>query len=83
MANYPQLDNASGVWNIKEVYEAVMGGYWPVAGARGIFAAGGAPGNVDTIDYLQPKVIWDLRDLLIELYLVEEKHQRRLTLLIM
>ena len=29
MANYPQLDNASGVWNLREVYDAVMGGYWP------------------------------------------------------
>ena len=28
MANYPQLDNASGVWNLREVYDAVMGGYW-------------------------------------------------------
>ena len=25
----PQLDNASGVWNLREVYDAVMGGYWP------------------------------------------------------
>ena len=33
MANYPQLDNASGVWNLREVYDAVMGGYWPNAGA--------------------------------------------------
>ena len=29
MANYPQLDNARGVWNLREVYDAVMGGYWP------------------------------------------------------
>ena len=33
MANYPQLDNASGVWNLREVYDAVMGGYWPNHGA--------------------------------------------------
>ena len=62
MANYPQLDNASGVWNIKEVYEAVMGGYWPVAGARGIFAAGGAPGNVDTIDFITMASTGDAAD---------------------
>ena len=37
--NYPRLGNASGVWNIKEVTEAVLGGYWPNAGARGV--AGG------------------------------------------
>ena len=43
MANYPQLDNASGVWNLREVYDAVMGGYWPSHGARGLFA-GGNPG---------------------------------------
>ena len=40
MANYPQLDNASGVWNLREVYDAVVGGYWPNAGARGLFAGG-------------------------------------------
>ena len=37
MANYPQLDNASGVWNLREVYDAVMGGYWPNANAIGVF----------------------------------------------
>ena len=37
MANYPQLDNASGVWNLREVYDAVMGGYWPNANSRGLF----------------------------------------------
>jgi len=36
MANYPQLDNASGVWNLREVYDAVMGGYWPNANNRAI-----------------------------------------------
>ena len=41
MANYPQLDNASGVWNLREVYDAVMGGYWPNANSsRGLFAGG-------------------------------------------
>ena len=37
MANYPQLDNASGVWNLREVYDAVMGGYWPNANNKAIF----------------------------------------------
>ena len=40
MANYPQLDNARGVWNLREVYDAVMGGYWPNANAIGLFGGG-------------------------------------------
>ena len=40
MANYPQLDNTSGVWNLREVYDAVMGGYWPNANAVGLFGGG-------------------------------------------
>ena len=28
MANYPQLDDQVGVWKLKEVNDAVMGGYW-------------------------------------------------------
>ena len=34
--NYPRLGSASGVWNMKEVTDAVKGGYWPNAGARGV-----------------------------------------------
>ena len=30
----------AGVWNLREVYDAVMGGYWPNAGSRGVFAGG-------------------------------------------
>ena len=40
MANYPQLDNSSGVWNLREVYDAVMGGYWPNANNRATVAGG-------------------------------------------
>ena len=43
MANYPQLDNASGVWNLREVYDAVMGGYWPNANAIALVGCGNAP----------------------------------------
>ena len=43
MANYPQLDNASGVWNLREVYDAIMGGYWPNANNRAIVAGGFSP----------------------------------------
>ena len=45
MANYPQLDNASGVWNLREVYDAVMGGYWPNANNRAIVMGGFTPGQ--------------------------------------
>ena len=45
MANYPQLDNCSGVWNLREVYDAVMGGYWRNAGAKGIIAGGTSDNN--------------------------------------
>ena len=50
MANYPQLDNASGVWNLREVYDAVMGGYWPNANSIGLFSGGFNPGSVSTIN---------------------------------
>ena len=40
MANYPQLDNASGVWNLREVYDAVMGGYWPNSNSDALFGGG-------------------------------------------
>ena len=36
MANYPQLDDCSGVWTLKEVNDAVMGGYWRNASSIGI-----------------------------------------------
>ena len=50
MANYPQLDDCSGVWTLKEVNNAVMGGYWRVAGSIGLCGAGLAPGTAATID---------------------------------
>jgi hypothetical protein len=43
MANYPQLDDCSGVWTLKEVNDAVMGGYWREAGSRGVFGGGYTP----------------------------------------
>ncbi len=54
MANYPQLDNARGVWNMKEVYDAVMGGYWPNALSRGLFMGGehSPAGFENAIDYI-------------------------------
>ena len=46
MANYPQLDNASGVWKLREVYDAVMGGYWPNANVFALFHGGYTPGSI-------------------------------------
>ena len=41
MANYPQLDDCSGVWKLKDVNDAVMGGYWRVSsGNSGLFGGG-------------------------------------------
>jgi len=52
MANYPQLDDCSGVWTLKEVNDAVMGGYWREAGSRGVFQLGYAPSISNIIDYV-------------------------------
>ena len=52
MANYPQIDDCSGVWKLKEVNNAVMGGYWRQGGSRGIFAGGKTPDSVNTIDFI-------------------------------
>jgi len=53
MANYPQLDNARGVWNMKQVYDATMGGYWPnAAGGRAIYVGGATPSASDVIDFI-------------------------------
>ena len=52
MANYPQLDDCSGVWTLKEVNDAVMGGYWREAGSRGLTGGGATPSAVNTIDYV-------------------------------
>ena len=50
MANYPQLDNARGVWNLREVYDAVIGGYWPNHASRGLLQGGGSPSATTQID---------------------------------
>ena len=62
MPNYPQLDNARGVWNMKEVYDAVMGGYWPNALSRALIAGGEAPGVVNTIDKISMSSAGDAAD---------------------
>ena len=53
MANYPQLDNARGIWNMTEVYDAVMIGRWPnAAGGRAIYVGGATPSASDVIDFI-------------------------------
>ena len=53
MANYPQLDDCSGVWKLKDVNSAVMGGYWRNGGSRALFAGGFVPGYSDVIEQIQ------------------------------
>jgi len=52
MANFPQLDDNVGVWKLKDVNNAVSGGYWRQGGSRGIFAGGKTPDNSDVIDFV-------------------------------
>ena len=63
MANYPQLDNTRGVWNIKEIYDAMMGGYWPNAsGGRAIYVGGATPSNSDVIDFITMSSVGNATD---------------------
>ena len=52
MANYPQLDDCSGVWTLKEVNDAVMGGYWRNAGTKGIYGGSYNPAGGTVIDQI-------------------------------
>ena len=66
MANYPQLDNARGVWNLREVYDAVMGGDWPNANAIGLFGGGyisAGTAAIDKIIFSTPGNATDFGDL--------------------
>ena len=63
MANYPQLDNTRGVWNIKEIYDAMMGGYWPNAsGGRAIYVGGATPSASDVIDFITMSSVGNATD---------------------
>ena len=56
MANYPQLDDCSGVWKLKDVNNAVSGGYWRVLTSttgRALNAGGFVPGYSDVIEQIQ------------------------------
>ena len=65
MANYPQIDDCSGVWKLKDVNNAVMGGYWRLGTTRGIFAGGndgsGSDGS-NIIDYVTLSSAGDATD---------------------
>ena len=52
MANYPQLDNSSGVWNLRDVYDAVVGGYWPNYNSKGLQVGGGTPAATQEISQI-------------------------------
>ena len=52
MANYPQLDDQVGVWKLKDVNSAVMGGYWRNGGSRALFGGGDNDGAKNVIDFI-------------------------------
>ena len=52
MANYPQLDDQVGVWKLKDVNSAVMGGYWRNGGSRAVFGGGDNDGAKNIIDFI-------------------------------
>ena len=49
MANYPQLDDQVGVWKLKDVNSAVMGGYWRTVGSRALSMGGNEANTIDFI----------------------------------
>ena len=51
MANYPQIDDQVGVWKLKDVNSAVMGGYWREGGSRFVVGGGFSPGYDTVIDF--------------------------------
>ena len=68
MANYPQLDDQVGVWKLKNVNDAVMGGYWREAGSKAVFGGGfnssnAYTANIDTIKMASAGNATDFGDL--------------------
>ena len=52
MANFPQFDDNVGVWKLKDVNNAVSGGYWrTLGGSRFVVGGGFAPGYSNVIDF--------------------------------
>ena len=54
MANYPQLDDLVGVWKLKDVNDALMGGYWRKTaggGSRAICSGGFTPSYTGLIEH--------------------------------
>ena len=73
MANYPQLDDCSGVWTLKQVNDAVLGGYWREAGSKAVFGGGfnssnAYTANIDTIKMASAGNATDFGDLTTSTY---------------
>ena len=62
MANYPQLDDCSGVWTLKQVNNAIMGGYWRNANDRAIVGGGFTPSYTNTIGHFKMSSSGDATD---------------------
>ena len=63
MANYPQLDNARGIWNMTEVHAAAIKGLWPNAGGgRAIYVGGAAPSASNVIDFITMSSVGNATD---------------------
>ena len=53
MPEYPQIDNAGGLWKLPEIANYKFGGYWPDVGSRGVFAGGRTPSESNVIDFIE------------------------------
>ena len=65
MANYPQLDDQVGVWKLKDVNSAVMGGYWRTVGSRALSMGGNESNTIDFITMASTGNATDFGDLTI------------------
>ena len=65
MANYPQLDDQVGVWKLKDVNSAVMGGYWRTVGSRALSMGGNEANTIDFITMASTGNATDFGDMLL------------------
>ena len=65
MANYPQLDDQVGVWKLKDVNSAVMGGYWRTVGSRALSMGGNESNTIDFITMASTGNATDFGDMLL------------------
>ena len=68
MANYPQLDDCSGIWTLKEVNDAVMGGYWREAGTKALVGGGDGINVIDQFTIATTGDATDFGDLSVARY---------------